>query len=315
MDDRERIDALAADGRITREEADRLLSVLDDIDQTEQELGGVDDELRKQSGQGPEANRAPRVAEAPEGPEALQAPESPREPGPATAAKTARTHQGGTAPEGLQWVEVNVLAGDLEIEVDKDSKTPTAVRSGAGEISLDRTERGFKLGSFGSKNDSILGRIFSGISQGNTKLTIPPGWGIRLQMKAGEVNIHGPLAFLSGHLLAGDLDADEVHGVDLNVSAGDIDLGLKISEGSNLVHAVAGDINVRLLPGSDVKVSGRVSIGDLSLPEGWSRRRTGLGAAFEHTLGEGRGALSLELSTGDLDVELGDQYNDGGDNG
>jgi hypothetical protein len=151
----------------------------------------------------------------------------------------------------------------------------------------------------------MLGRIISGITHGSTKVSVPAGWGVRLEMKAGDVEIKGPLAYLAGHLLAGDLDANELHGIDLSVSAGDIDVALLVSEGRHRVRQVAGDTNVRLLNGSDTKATGHVGIGDLSLPPGWKRNRRGLGWEFEHVLGEGAGEVRLELGTGDLDVEAG----------
>jgi hypothetical protein len=122
-------------------------------------------------------------------------------------------------------------------------------------------------------------------------------------MKAGDVEIEGPLAFLAGSLLAGDLDADELHGIDLSVSAGDLDVALAAGGGRHRVRQVAGDTNVRMLPGSDARVAGHVGIGDLSLPDHWGRRRRGLGWEFDHLLGEGTGEVKLELGTGDLNVE------------
>lgn len=202
----------------------------------------------------------------------------------------------------MQWLEVRLLAGDLKIAVDESADVPSASSSEGGELALDPIEDGFRVGAGRKEDGSILGRFLGGISRGTTSVRVPKGWGVRLEMKAGEVDIAGPLAFLAGHLLAGDLDADEVHGIDLSVSAGDVDVALLIEGGRNRLHAVAGDINVRLLAGSDSKVRGRVNIGDLSVPDGWARRNAGIGSSFEHTVGQGSGELSLELGTGDLKI-------------
>ncbi|MEX2542211.1 MAG: hypothetical protein WD314_10380 [Trueperaceae bacterium] len=304
MDDRERIEALAADGRITREEADRLLRVLDDIDGTERELDGVDAEVARQ-GSASEQQVAGGAAGNPDR-RAQGRPESsdsaPPPPPPPSAASDARTF--GVAPEGMSWVEVQLLAGDLEIEVDEELSTPTVAGQGKGETTLEQTARGYRLrGAAGAEESTFLGRLIGGITRGNVQLWVPRGWGVRLEMKAGDVTVRGPLAFLSGHLLAGDLDADELHGVDLEVKAGDIGLALRITEGRNKVHAVAGDVRIRLLADSDVKLSGRVSIGDLTVPNEWGSSGRGLGSRFERTLGQGSGSLDLALGTGDLEVE------------
>ena len=301
MDDRERIEALAADGRITREEADRLLGVLDDIDHAEQQLGGVDAEFR-----GPEVDPLPPAADEQQAP-------LPREPrAPAVPPTQGAAHpRGGTGPgteksshlpTDIQWLEVDLLAGDVDIEVDGTAGSPSAVTRGSEQIELERTETGYRLSGFGQKGDNFIERLVGGFTRGDTRVTLPSGWGLRLSMKAGDISIKGPLRYLTGHLLAGDLDVDEVHGVDLNVSAGDIDLGLLIRDGNHRLHAVAGDINVRLLRGSDARVSGRVNIGDLSVPKGWTSRSKGIGSTFEHTVGQGRAEISLDLGTGDLDV-------------
>ena len=301
MDDRERIEALAADGRITREEADRLLGVLDDIDHAEQQLGGVDAEVR-----GPEVDPLPPEAAEQQSP----LPREPRAPAvpPTQGATQTRDGTGPGAeksshvPKDIQWLEVDLLAGDVDIEVDGTASSPSALSRGSEQIELERTETGYRLSGFGQKGDNFIERLVGGFTRGDTRVTLPSGWGLRLSMKAGDISIKGPLRYLAGHLLAGDLDVDEVHGVDLNVSAGDIDLGLKIRDGKHRLHAVAGDINVRLLAGSDARVSGRVNIGDLSVPRGWTSRSKGIGSTFEHTLGQGRAEISLDLGTGDLNI-------------
>jgi hypothetical protein len=304
MDDRERIEALVADGRITREEADRLIRVLDDIDGAEQQLDEVDEEVQRHGGRDEpgEGGERPGGAYSPPGP---AAPTPPRPPVPPRAPDAPG--QASTATNGLRWVEVQLLAGDLEIRVEEGLESPTVSSNGPGELGLERSERGFRLkGGVGAEGSSLLGRLLGGIARGDVELCVPKGWGVRLDMKAGDVEVRGPLAFLKGDLLAGDLDADELHGVDLRVKAGDIDLAVRIDEGSHRIQALAGDLNVRLLEGSDVELTGRVNIGDLSLPKEWSRSGRGLGSTFEHKLGRGAGKLALELGTGDLDVEVDD---------
>ncbi|HEX7005417.1 MAG TPA: hypothetical protein VF168_14630 [Trueperaceae bacterium] len=286
MDDRQRIEAMVEEGRITREEADRLLGVLDDIDQAEQKLEGMDAEVHSD----PLPPRSPTAT-----PADPPIPPSPRR---ADGGREERR-----LPEDIRWLEISLLAGDLQIEVSDSVTTPSASTSGRSHTELERTDDGFRLGgSSGNRGDNFLERMMSRIARDDTRVVIPADWGLRMNMKAGDVEIHGPLRFLAGHLLAGDLDADEVHGLDLDISAGDIDLGLLLDEGRHRLHAIAGDVRVRLLNGCDVRVSGKVNIGDLSLPEEWTMKNKGLGASFEHSLGQGRAELTLDLGTGDLDV-------------
>lgn len=325
MDDRQRIEALAADGRITREEADGLLRVLDDIDGTERQLDGVDAEVRQQAWaseqQGmnggaavPGGQEQGREHEHEHGQEQEHAYErdyardqvrDQARSQPNQQAQSDTSPSFGTAPERMSLVEVQLLAGDLRIEVDDELHAPTVTGQGKGESALEQTASGYRLrGAAGTDDSTFLGRLMGGITRGSLRLCVPRGWGVRLEMKAGDVTVRGPLTRLSGHLLAGDLDADELHGVDLEVKAGAIDLGLRISEGRHKVHAVAGDVKVRLLADSDVRLIGRVSIGDLTVPSEWGSSGRGLGSRFERTLGNGSGSLDLALGTGDLDIEV-----------
>jgi hypothetical protein len=300
MDDRERIEALVADGRITRAEADRLMQVLDDIDGTEEQLDAVGEEVRGHSLDDQESvARGTAAGERSHAKPGATGPLPPVPPPPAPPRDVTEQEN------GRRWVEVQLLAGDLEIRVEEGLKTPTVTGHGPGELSLEKTERGFRLnGRVGTDGSSLLSRLLGGITRGTVELSVPPGWGVKLDMKAGDVEVRGPLAFLKGNLLAGDLDADELHGVDLQLKAGDLDLALRLSDGNHRIQALAGDVNVRLFEDSDVKLSGRVNIGDLSLPREWTSRDRGIGAAFEHTLGKGSARLALELGTGDLDVEV-----------
>lgn len=292
MDDRQRIEALAEEGKITREEADRLLGVLDEIDGTEQELNGVGEVARAESGNG--------VGESSRAPAATGAAATSSYPGTAPALPLSPGGQVSGPGKG-QTVEVKLLAGNLRIEVDPALETPVANDDERGEVDLEKIGDGYRLGG-ATAEGSVLERMVSRLSRRDVHLSVPEGWGVRLDMKAGDVSVRGPLAFLSGQLLAGDLDADELHGVDLTVKAGDVDFTLLLTDGQHRIEAVAGDLDLRLLPSSDVSVKARVNVGDLSTPKDWRRKARGLGHGVEHSLGTGRATFNLELATGDLTI-------------
>lgn len=302
MNEQERIEAMVREGRITRDEADRLLTVLSDMDEFDSELGSVEDRVTAvdragsdEVGTGP-AHAGDAEARGGPGAETAVLHEEQR--------RNERERSGSAPRTELRWVDVELMAGDVRVSVDESLTAPVASTKGAGKTELEETGEGYRYrGTGSSTDDGLIGRFIGSMKAGRTDLAIPAGYGLRLDMKAGHVDITGPIPFLTGHLLAADLDARELHGVDLTVSAGDVDLALRIDEGENRIKAIAGDLNVRLLPGSDVSVSGTVSIGDLSLPREWRHRSRGLGNDFEHELGEGRGRLRIELGTGDLDVE------------
>lgn len=361
MDARKRIEAMLEDGRITSEEAERLLSVLDDVDQVSEEVDEV--------GRAAEAASAAPFQDPPPAPAASAAPPAPPEPQPAAAppspaepdrpasstdadrpqpsgeaaqatrdeaatsatpdasaaasgapagqaavssatpnaAAPASTDTAGSrqpsakpqAPAGLRWLSVEMVAGDVDIIVDRNLTEPELQSDG----SLVPSEDGARIQQFaGVAGESIFDRIVGGFRRSDVEVHIPAGWGVRLDVKAGDITIRGPIAYLTGNFLAGDLSAEEVGGVDLSLAAGDIDLGLRLVEGSHRLNCTAGDVDIHLRRGSSVRVTGQVNIGDASLDAAIKRSSKGLGSSFEGTIGAGEAELQVHLATGDLSL-------------
>lgn len=310
MDDRERIAALAEEGKITRDEADQLLGVLDEIDGTNQDLTEVGEAARA-GGENGEDGAPDRTSEM-RGDVTKTFPTSVSTPGSESTATEPRSAPGtSSASSGTRrTVEVKLLAGNLRIEVDRSLERPVANDGARGEVELEEIEDGYRLGGsprrewtdeYGEEG-SVVERVMNRLGRRNLHLAVPEGWGVRLHMKAGDVSVQGPLAFLSGQLLAGDLDADELHGVDLTVKAGDVDFTLLLTEGQHRIQAVAGDLDLRLLPESDVNVKARVGVGELAAPQEWRRRKRGIGYGVEQIVGSGSAALAVDLATGDLTI-------------
>mgnify|MGYP001466618310 CR=1 FL=1 len=323
MTDRQRIEQMATEGRITRAEADRLLQVLDELDGLDRDVGSVERaaaEAQQSAGAGgaaPVANDQPAAGEAGAGYDeaygaaaygadapntATRSDADAAAPGGHFGASAAGTY--GHGPSAVTWLDIDLFFGDVDIVVDPQATEPRVTLDGAGSVELQRTSRGYGLGTTDNANDSFLDKILGNFRRGDTNIILPPDFGLNLRIKAGDISVHGALAALTGTVAAGSIDVDEVHGIDLTVSAGDIDLGLRLAGGQHRLTAAAGDLNVRLLDGTDAQLSGRVSMGSLSLPDGWPQYAQGLGSHFEHTLGNGTGSLRVELGTGDLDIRL-----------
>lgn len=318
MDDRQRIEALVTEGRITRDEADELLMALDDIAGLEEELAGSEATSRgdvEDFGTDSEHwDQPPRPTTPPVPPvppfHAQEVVQPEPQPGLGSAggptAPRPSAHEGrdrDELPEGYRWLEVKLLAGDLDIEVSGEVSSPLVNSKGPGGVKLEKTDRGWRLTTeSGFDERSILGKIVRRVAPMDAKLTLPEETAVRLQMTAGDVNIRGPIEFLSGNMVAGDLEVEETHGIDMSVRAGDVDVGVRVEEGRHRLTSVAGDLNVRVLPGTDAIVKGSVNIGELRVKGDWERHSRGLGSSVEHKLGEGRGELVIQLGTGDLEL-------------
>lgn len=303
MSDQERIHQLEREGKITPEEAERLLAALGELSEAEEEMAALDARLE------PEA--APSAAPAP----------SPAAGAEAEAAEARHDvlPEAPSAPEGLRWVRVSVLAGDIDIRVDPELREPQ-VESAHGNVSVSREGDGFLIAAAkreaaerAPRREGVDG-FLDGISDfvggllgrigGDLDIRVPQGFGVVIDSKSGDVDIEG-VPFVKAKLLAGDLDLRNVGGVDLSMSAGDVDATLLLTRGEHRIKVSAGDVDVKLLPGSSVTVSGSVSMGDVEAGSPLQAGRTGMGGRLSGQLGAGAAKLELSLSAGDLEVRGG----------
>ncbi|MEJ2290657.1 MAG: DUF4097 family beta strand repeat-containing protein [Deinococcales bacterium] len=326
MNEIERIQKMVEAGTITDDEAQRLLSVLRDIDQADEELAASGAAMEAEARQ-VEALHDP----APAAGAATPAPAQAAATGQAQAARDvqgehaelgAHAEQGadagqgaqgaqdtrvsGAAPEGLRWVHVSLLAGDLSLKVDPEA-SEVMVRGDEGSVRVEPTEDGFSVNHVRQDGqDSWIDRFLSRIRSGHLELRIPPGHGVDLSVTAGDVEMRD-VPYLRGRLTSGNLDARGLRGIDFTTAAGDLDLEMTLTEGRHSLRATAGDVQVRLGRGSDVTVDGSVSIGNASVrAPGFDVDRRGVGQRFRGRVGQGTARLDLHVTTGDVDVRADD---------
>lgn len=341
MDEKERIRNMVAAGTITRAEAERLLSVLDDIDRAEAELAASGEAMEAQA-RDAEAGSPASSDAAGAGPSAAAAMEPTRNAGPApgegapgaqavgsagpvgrgaaaaAASGAATDHEaapvatraapsGTVAPEGTRWLHVSLLAGDIDVRGDPG--TDEVLLSGDTEaLRLEPTADGFTLRhEREAGSDSWVDRFLHRLRAGNVHIRVPADYGLDLSVTAGDVDVVG-VPYLRGKLTSGNLTARGLSGVDLVTSAGDIDLAMTLTEGRHRLRATAGDVDVRLGTGSSVTVQGSVSIGSASVraPD-FEVDRRGIGQRFEGRVGTGDAELEVHVTTGDIHVRVDDE--------
>lgn len=197
------------------------------------------------------------------------------------------------APEGTRWLRIDLAAGDLEVRA-ADVDAPTLDQDDDGRVHLETTADGARL--FTDPQRGFFGRY----TPAEARVRVPRGWGIDLDVKAGDFDVRD-VPFVAGRILAGDVEVRGARGLDLTCLAGDVNIAVAPAEGRHRLVVRAGDVRVRLLPGSDVTVDGRVSVGDASA-RGLERERRGLGAVVHGRIGSGKAHLAIEIGAGDLEV-------------
>lgn len=277
MSDRDRIRALVEEGRISSDEAERLIATLDEIDEVERIL-----------------------------PEPIVQPVAPVVVGQAEEKIEAVT---GPAPRSLQdgggWVVVDGLAGGVKVTVDCSVGEPVLV--GDEGVRLEREGSYYRVSQFGGGSGGLVDRLVGGFRRSSLRLKIPKDYGLELKMKTGQVQVCGELSYLKGSILAGEVDVEAARGVDLSLSAGELNLGLRLLEGKHRVQASVGEVNLTLLSGSSVRVEGRSSIGDVRVGTRFEKEAQGIGHGFRGQIGSGDADLSVRVSTGAVKVKVEDE--------
>lgn len=304
MNETERIRKMAAEGTITDAEAERLISVLSDIDRAEAELAASGEAMEAQARQavasGASTEGDPTSEEAPAGGSGGAA---------AAGAAAAPAADGAdaaanVAPEGTRWLHVSLLAGDVDVRVDP-SLDDVDLGGDTDALRLEPTEDGYRLRhEREARGDSWVDRFLSRLRSGDVRIRLPTGYGLDLDVTAGDVDLDG-VPYLRGRLTSGDLSARGLKGVDLVTSAGDIDLDMTLTEGRHRLRATAGDVDVALAASSSVAVRGSVSIGSASVrAPGFDVERRGIGQHFEGRVGDGAASLDVHVTTGDIKVKV-----------
>ncbi|WP_036198963.1 hypothetical protein [Meiothermus ruber] len=248
MTEQARIQALLEAGKITQQEADLLLSALEEGEAAAQQAQAVIGEQYASSG------------------------------------------AAGWQPEGLRWVRLKLTAGQLEARLDPAIELPVLEgpaevrREGADlEIVPETLNAGFLNG--------LLGRM------GRLELRLPPGWGLEVEGKAAQVAARG-IDFLKGRVAVGHVELEAVKGLALEVTAGNIEGSLLLQEGTHQLRVSMGNAELNLLPGSSVRLSASVSLGNQEI-RGLERNPNG----GDRQIGEGRARLEVSVRMGNLEIK------------
>ena len=307
---RERIENLLRQGKISPEEANKLLKALDNTgDTTSAPL----------TGSGAPTPPPPRAV-PPTPPRATPQPmpvpprAAPTPPAPPKPPVTSTTTQSSSAQiDGdVSKLSVSITAGDINIRGLPNHKGITAhsdngrlevIRSGdevrlvASTLIADPTEIGWL--------NTVLKTIGRNLPV-NLEITVPSDLAL-LEVKAlaGDVDVIGVTGRVTMDLQAGDLTLNDAGSFDISAKAGDVKVNTTLTTGNSRLTALAGNISLKLQSGSSVSLKASTVAGDVSA-KGFILTQTEkriTGGSLEGRLGGGRATLECRLTAGDLEIE------------
>jgi len=323
MSDIERIHALRDAGHITPEEAERLIGVLTELDET------------PERGSSEAMADAAAAADAPPPTEPIHPPEAPdvgdvvdvgasvraaaREAAAsvreavgaarrvssqasATAGQARATGSAGDttpielAPAGTRWCTIELTAADLSVVAD-DIAEPVVQGDDEQKLIVTPTDDGIRVSS---ERGWSVGHWMGRSTSLDVHVRVPRAWGVALDLKAGDADVVD-VPYVRGRMLAGDLSVREAKSVDLSKAAGDLSVSFRPTAGRHRITAKAGDVDVLFLPGSDATVEASVSMGDLHAP-GFEVDDRMVGAQARGRVGAGSARVEVRLTAGDLSV-------------
>lgn len=287
-EERERILKMLEDGRITADQAARLIEA----------LGSGRPERHRFFHEMPRPPRPPR----PERHMRVRLAELDRIPDIVAGAVSSAMREG--------------MAGQGELDQDFPGKTSLFLKSVSGDVEVRSSDRdGIRLVNSGGfvkvreREDKVMARTISG----DFKVEVPPkcrmelvsvsgdvtvsgGRGsFQLKSVSGDVALHGFEGTVAAEVVSGDIELDGARGV-LTVESKSGDICCRPAgpvEGS--LTNKSGDIRLRLAPGADLVL-------DMECEED-GEIMVGLGMTFE-TLEEGDNRLKIKLGEGSRELKL-----------
>lgn len=237
------------------------------------------------------------------------------EPGPGPEASTTPAEPPAPQPERddlVRRVVVRATARSVRIVGDvtvagATVEGPHAVHREGGDLVVGPPEAATQPGSYSYEQRSTLSRWLSESSTWGTPLTVRvnPTLPVEAEVTAGALRMSGLAAPLGVKVTAGSLVvADCVAAVQGVVRAGSARLDVR-PVGTSALRVETGSLDLRLQPGSDVRVRARVQLGEVSVrgTDGeW--RKIAPDAAEDVVVGTGRDEVDIDLVMGSAKVRL-----------
>ena len=307
---RERIENLLRQGKISPEEANKLLRALDNTgDTTSDPLTGSGAPTP------PPPPRATPPTPPPAAPQPMPVPPraAPTPPAPPTPPASTTTQSSSAQIDGdIGKLSVSITAGDINIRGLPNHKGITA-HSNNGQLEVIQNGDDVRIVASSQIADPTeigwLNTVLKTIGRNlpvNLEITVPSDFKLlEIAALAGDVDVTGVTGRVKVNLQAGDLTLNDAGSFEINAKAGDVKISTTLTDGDSRVTALAGSIKLKLQPGSSVALKASTVAGDVSA-KGFILTQTEkrvTGGSLEGRLGAGRASLECRLTAGDLEIE------------
>ena len=304
---RERIENLLREGKISPEEANKLFKALETQGETVDKSVPV-------VGAGNAAPPVPPTPATPPTPPTPPAPQTaaPPPPKPEPAPQAERTESHNFTFDGpLNRLVVSATTGDITVEGHPGNRLEVT-SNGVLSVTREDGDRTIRVGASGKVDNptevGFLDTVFQAIGRVipvSIKVKVPANLAqLEVKALAGDVDVRGIAGHANVSLQAGDLTVEDVGSFEVQAKAGDVKVNTKLESGNSSLSALAGDVKIRLKPGSSVGLKASNTAGDLSakgfILTATDKRVTG--GSLEGRLGAARAKLDVRLTAGDLDV-------------
>jgi hypothetical protein len=208
-----------------------------------------------------------------------------------TGARRIRIEAAGAAVRIIGDPDIAGILVDGEHEIDERDGAVVVrcnpfrnlVGTGAGT--------GFRIHGGGSHRRIDFGSVAAGI---RTTVRMNPDLPLAIDLNAGSISVRGVHGPIDADIDAGAAHLRDVRGpIQASVNAGALTVEGRFDQGESHISCDMGATNVRLAPGSDVRVRASVDLGrcEVRLPDDGGGRRGG-----DYVLGGGRATLVIKGS-------------------
>lgn len=203
-------------------------------------------------------------------------------------------------------------AGQNEDEEEDSERKPkdwyVGYKSGAG-WSSGRTRQRVRVAGF--PGAVAFAESLSGARQRRSpalKVRVNPTLPLEAGIKAGAMSITGVAAPITAEADAASLQIKGFSApLDAKVNAGKLEATGLMDRGESRIECNAGKVDIRLEPGSRVKITARAELSRINLPSSEVRSGGLLGSEHEALIGDGGGTLFMEVNVGSATVALADE--------
>lgn len=217
---------------------------------------------------------------------------------------------GGAVPPRLH---LHVAGYSLEVIVEEGRSAPELRVNVEGRLQLLGNGEGWHVSripkTWEDRSDGWVERVLQGFIQEaplRAELRVPTGiTEVEAKVQGGNLSLAGvPGATVHAKVQGGNLTLADAGEVQAKVQGGNLNWNALVQRGNHDLVVQGGNANLKLLPGSSLRLDGDVTAGNLSAA-GFPVTKTGrdpVSASYQGVLEDGRASLSLKVQGGNIRI-------------